>query len=117
LSHNISKLKQRKPFNQIQNMKLNVAFLIATVGTVALVYRRHHTNTNSDNHFPTASEFESAMANRETIPRGLKTRPVRFYAMGDTPYSQTEKDNLPLQLALLDPTVDFTVLLGDMQDR
>ena len=100
-----------------QNMKLNVALLVAAVGTMALVYHRHQMNTNGDSNFPTGSEFESAMANRETAPRSLKTRPVRFYAMGDAPYSQTEKENLPLQLALLDPTVDFTVHLGDMQDR
>ena len=96
-------------------MKFSLIFLIAVVGAIALVYRRHQTNTNSLLY--NSSEFEAAIANRETTPRILKTRPVRFYAMGDTPYSQTEKDNLPLQLALLDPTADFTVHLGDMQDR
>lgn len=49
--------------------------------------------------------------------RHLKVRPVRFYAMGDAPYSNTEKENFPLQIANLDPSADFAVHLGDMQDR
>jgi predicted phosphodiesterase len=47
----------------------------------------------------------------------LATKKIKFYAMGDSPYSQTEKDNLPLQLAKLDANADFMVHLGDMQDR
>mmetsp|Transcript_25045 Transcript_25045/g.38032 ORF Transcript_25045/g.38032 Transcript_25045/m.38032 type:complete len:322 (-) Transcript_25045:377-1342(-) len=49
--------------------------------------------------------------------RRLNAKPVQFYAMGDAPYSYTEKKNLPVQLANLDPTVEFAVHLGDMQDR
>jgi hypothetical protein len=71
--------------------------------------------------FPTnIQDFEVAMADR--LPRSRQKqawniRPVRFYAMGDVPYSPYEIQNLPNQLSILDPTVDFTIHLGDMQFR
>jgi hypothetical protein len=43
--------------------------------------------------------------------------PVTFYAMGDAPYSSTERENLPYQIDLLRNDVDFAIHLGDMQDR
>jgi len=45
------------------------------------------------------------------------TRPVTFYAMGDVPYSFTERKDLDLQIANLDKDVDFAIHLGDMQDH
>ena len=92
------------------NMKV-LAFTLAAISALALGYHHLQSKNSSD-----LSEFQAAVANRQSR-RNLKTTPARFYAMGDTPYSQTEKDNLPLQLALLDPTAEFTVHLGDMQDR
>ena len=99
-------------------MKL-IIFVAVAVGAAALVYHNHLQQaaaSTPDNGHSGVAEFDAAIAGRE-VRRQLKVRPVRFYAMGDTPYSQTEKENLPHQLALLDPTADFTIHLGDMQDR
>lgn len=53
----------------------------------------------------------------ETDHRTLQAvRPVKFYAMGDTPYSSRERRNLPRQIARLrEQSADFVIHLGDMQ--
>lgn len=104
-------------------MKL-IIFFAGACGAAALAYYHHqlhqanHSSSSTSENVASSgiAEFDAAVSSRE-IHRQLKVRPVRFYAMGDAPYSQTEKENLPLQLALLDPTADFTIHLGDMQGR
>lgn len=92
-----------------------LGFAIAFIGAVAFAFQHLHYHSDvllaSD-----ATEFESAVANTKH-GRRLNIPPVRFYAMGDAPYSNVEKENLPLQIAMLDESADFAVHLGDMQDR
>lgn len=92
-----------------------IGFAFAVFGAAAVVFQCMH--VHSDVLFPSDSaEFEAAVANTKHSRR-LNVPPVRFYAFGDAPYSNVEKENLPLQIAMLDPSADFAVHLGDMQDR
>jgi hypothetical protein len=82
-------------------------------------FRSNVTATIVDFH-TNIQDFENAMANRRSRSnpkQAWNIRPTRFYAMGDVPYSLYERENLPNQLKLLDPTVDFSIHLGDMQFR
>ena len=96
-------------------MKLLFASILAGAA-IALGYHQLSGGLNSDDVPGDITAFQLAVGDREHH-RNLKVRPVRFYAMADAPYSQTEMENLPLQLSLLDPTADFTIHLGDMKDR
>lgn len=91
-------------------------FVLAMLGATAMVYNFMPSDDDASSSAGGVAEFELEIA-KKPITRQLKSRPIRFYAMGDSPYSQTEKDNLPLQLAKLDKNADFIVHLGDMQDR
>lgn len=94
-----------------------LAITIAAIGAAAVAYQATHVVVEDVVEPSGVSEFEAAMAITRPAGRRLKVRPVRFYAMGDAPYSHTEKENLPGQIDKLDPDVDFAIHLGDMQDR
>lgn len=97
-------------------MRIFAAATFALIGATAVVYKCIF---DVNNNTTAIAEFELAIAKQQHNSRRLQQspRPIRFYAMGDTPYSQVEKQNLPLQLAKLDSSADFIVHLGDMQDR
>jgi hypothetical protein len=86
--------------------------VLALVGAAAVTYKCMANDSSTGS----VATFELEIAKNKSVRR-LATKQISFYAMGDSPYSLTEKDNLPLQLAKLDTSAEFIVHLGDMQDR
>jgi hypothetical protein len=89
-------------------------FSLAAIGAVALAFAVFYRDKQGDKTAANLSDFQAAIAGSRS-GRRLNVRPVRFYAMADGPYSNTEKLNMPGQIENMDSTVDFAIHLGDMQ--